>query len=224
MILCKTTTSICTQSERSIITRIVAVVKTTQYRLERTDCSVAGRTIEFATCREVVITSGIVGKIANRRSKTATVCTLCGVTTKQVYMMQFLECVIICSCEFCLPYICTVITNRCYSVILQTSSRIRWRIVVLFGVRQVCTQINLKFEVLYGFPFCICICYHTGIAGRSLDIIQVGYRITNYSFTIPNEQVLTDRSLRVVIRTVSIVDGLCGRGNECRHPTVSCPL
>ena len=138
--------------------------------------------------------------------------------------MQVLESLVVVGSKFCLPHIGAIVAHRGYTMIFQTCSRIRWRIVVLFGIREVRTYIGLQLQMVYHLPLCICIGNDAGVGGRCLDIVQVGDGVTYYRLSVANEDVLTDGSDSIVVRAISIIDGLCGWGNQSRHPAVGCPL
>ena len=106
----------------------------------------------------------------------------------------------------------------------QTRCSVRGRIVVLLRIREVGAYIGLQLQILHHLPLGKGVGNHTGVAGRGLDVVEVADGVANHRLTITDKQVLTDGRRRVVIRTVSIVDGLCLRGDECRHPAIGSPF
>ena len=139
-------------------------------------------------------------------------------------MVQVLERLVIISCKLCLPNVGTVVAYRGYTIVLQTCGGVRGRIVVFLRVREVGTQVGFQLQMVDDFPFGVGIGNDAGIAGRRLDVVQVGDGIANHRLAIANKDVLTDRRGRIVIRAIGIVDGLCRWGDQSRHPTVGCPL
>ena len=138
--------------------------------------------------------------------------------------MMALERVVVGGRKLGLPHVGLIAAHRSHAVVLQSRCGVRWRIVVLLGVRQVYTHVGLQLQVAQDLPLGKGIGNDTRIGRIRLNVIQVADGVAHYDLTVTYKHILTDGGLRVIIGPVAVVDGLRGRCDEGRHPTVGSPL
>ena len=138
--------------------------------------------------------------------------------------MMALERVVVGGSKLGLPHVGLIAAHRGHTIVLQSRCGVRWRIVVLLGVRQVYTHISLQLQVVDDLPLGKGIGNDTRIGRIRLNVIQVADRVAHYDLTVTYKHILTDGGLQVIIGPVAIVDRLCGRCDEGRHPAVGSPF